>query len=378
MRVLSEAELCWWKDRWWAEEEYLRICEHAKISIAEVDAKIERVARVFNESWGRKYGLHPVHYWLFMKGAMPLQFLFGLGSDLECVEKCDGLRGVIKSLREPSGFESTLFELQLGAILAKEGHRISFHPRLPNGHEADFVAEKGEQRVFFEVKKLRESQSRVAASDFSTRLNWVLMDLTRPPNGPLTDYYFTVELNPELLSSLGAGPEVDDHVINGMLATVKEDVVSRVRGGELSFDISGVGFFAFDPAKGVAGSSITFQQRGVGTELKRIIQSHLTRAVKQLHTEFPGIIIVQSASELDDPLTQRVVAGMLSSLGSKAAHVSAVMFLPLLHALPRQWALFNAFAVANPNATVNATKLGAFQDLAQGLLQHRVATPNEY
>jgi hypothetical protein len=57
--------------------------------------------------------------------------------------------------------------------------------------------------------------------------------------------------------------------------------------------------------------------------------------------------------------------------------VSAVVFIPVTHVLPGQWALFNSFAVLNPKAAVEATKLEAFKDLTEGFINYRVATPGE-
>jgi hypothetical protein len=59
MRNLNDAEIHWWKSRWWTEDQYIRAIE-GKISIADVDAKIEQVARIFDASWGARTGFHPV------------------------------------------------------------------------------------------------------------------------------------------------------------------------------------------------------------------------------------------------------------------------------------------------------------------------------
>src|SRR5438270_13459913 len=123
---LHDSQVHWWTERWWAKEEYTRLFE-GKIALEEVDAKIERVKDIFNEAWGKETGLHRVHWWLLMKGTMALGFLLGLGSDLESLDGCDGLREVIRGLRNSNEFESARFELALGAILAERGHRIVFH-----------------------------------------------------------------------------------------------------------------------------------------------------------------------------------------------------------------------------------------------------------
>jgi hypothetical protein len=57
------AEVARLQTRWWTEDQYARAIE-GKISMAEVESKIERVARVFDAFWGENVGLHPVHCWL--------------------------------------------------------------------------------------------------------------------------------------------------------------------------------------------------------------------------------------------------------------------------------------------------------------------------
>jgi hypothetical protein len=207
IRSLNDAQIHWWRSRWWAEDQYVHAIE-GKISLADVDAKIERVARIFDASWGVRTGFHPVHYWLLSRGLEPLQFLIGLGSDLEKVAGSPGLNSLIRCLREPREFESTLLELSLGAILAASDHAIEFRPRLPNGKEADFSACKNSNSVFFEVKKMRESEAQAAASNFSSRLGFALTDLARPPDGPIAGFRYNVELSPALTTIFGAGPNV--------------------------------------------------------------------------------------------------------------------------------------------------------------------------
>jgi hypothetical protein len=265
--------------------------------------------------------------------------------------------------------------LALGSMLAERSHTIVFSPSLPSGKEADLSARKGNQLVFLELKKLRQSQGQLAASEFSSQVMFAISDLTRPPDGPLLNYHFQVELNPELLNSLGVGPELDALIITGALEGIKQEIQDRVKGGELAFEIPRVGTFVFDREKGIEGSGITSSYGGAGAELKRVLQSHMRDAVIQLHPEFPGIIVVQSEGALDQPLTELIVSSMLSSLGAKAQHVVALIFLPVTYSIPSPWAMFNAFSVRNPKAACVPEKVQAFCDLSDILLQHKVATP---
>ena len=237
------------------EDQYIRVIE-GKILLADVDVKIERVARIFDAAWGARTGFHPVHQWLLSQGLEPLQFLIGLGSDLETVDGSPGLSRLIRCLREPREFESTLLELSLGAILGARGHTIEFRPKLPNGKEADFSIRKNSQFVFFEVKKMRESEAQAAASHFSSRLGFALTDLARPPDGLLAGFRYNVQLSPTLTTIFGAGPNVDGHLIEGLLAQVTQQISQSVAQGELSFEIENVGAFIFEPGKGLEGSAV--------------------------------------------------------------------------------------------------------------------------
>ena len=111
------------------------------------------------------------------------------------------------------------------------------------------------------------------------------------------------------------------------------------------------------------------------SELRRVLRSHLNEAISQLHLDFPGIIVIQSPGDLEESLSRLIVTSMLSSMGSRAGHVSAVIFLPVTYWLPVRWAMFNGFAVVNTKATIQATELDAFRELSEHLLTDKVATP---
>lgn len=376
VREATESELFWWKNRWWAEEEYTRLYPHMGITLAQVDANVTRVAQVFNEDWGKKSGLNGIHYWLVMKGTMALEFLYGLGEDLRQVESAEGLESIIRRLRSPDEFERALFELQVGAVLRRKDHCITFDPLLPNGRRADILAEKDGVKVFFELKKLRPSQTDRAVDWFVRELSFLISQLTGP-RGCLENCHYQIQLGPELLTCLGNGDDMDKAVIAGTINALKTEIHERVNAGELSFEIQNVGLFSFDPNKGIVDSAIIHPRGGASPELKRIIHSYLKDAYSQLHPEHAGIIMIQTPSELDESLTNRIVKGLFSALGDRASHVSALVFLPLMYSLPGPWALFNAFAVHNPAAPRAASQLDAFCAISQSFLERKVATPND-
>src|SRR5262249_54273035 len=153
------------------------------------------------------------------------------------------------------------------------------------------------------------------------------------------------------------------------------EALKRVKEGHLSFEIERVGTFVFDPTKGLKDSGVTSQFADSSFELRRILRSHLTEAVLQLHEDHPGVVIIQTSGELDESLSRVVVTGLLAGMGQTARHLSAVIFLPVTYWMPTQWAIFNAFSVLNPNAKVQAEELGAFKEFSKRLLTEKVATP---
>jgi len=101
----------------------------------------------------------------------------------------------------------------------------------------------------------------------------------------------------------------------------------------------------------------------------------LKNAFAQLHPNYPGIVVVQTPSGLDESLTRTVIHGMLASFGEKASNVSAFVFLPVPYGIPTPWALFNAFVVHNPRASVQAAQLDAFSVISKTFLERKLATP---
>lgn len=376
IRPVTESELFWWKDRWWAEEQYMKLYPHLGITLAQVDANVTRVAQIFDEEWGKRNGVNGIHALLLMKGTMALEFLYGLGEDLQHVEGAEGLDSIIGRVRNPHEFERAFFELQVGAVLRRKGHSITFDPILPNHRRADVLAEKDAVKVFFELKKLRPSQTNRAVDSFVRELSFVISQLTGP-KGLLENCHYQIHLGPELLTCLGNGDDLDNAVIEGTLNTLTKEIHERVNAGQFSFEIQNVGLFSFDRNKGIVDSAIIHPGGDASLELKRIIHSYLKDAHSQLHPEHPGIIIIQTPSELDESLTERIVKGMFSAFGDRASHVSTLVFLPLMYALPGPWALFNAFAVHNPAARQPASQLEAFWAISQSFLERKVATPND-
>lgn len=156
-----------------------------------------------------------------------------------------------------------------------------------------------------------------------------------------------------------------------------QEAVKRVQEGNLSFEIERVGVFNFAPSTGTKNSSVTSAYADAGTELRRILRSHLTEAVVQLHKEHPGIVIIQSNGELDESLSRVIVTGMFAGMGVDSEHVSAVVFLPVTYWMPIPWAMFNPFIVYNPHARASMDTLDISKILFRHLLERKIAVPGD-
>jgi hypothetical protein len=354
----------WWEDRWWLADEYVRVYEE-RISPERVDQCISAVARVFDKNWVWATEAHPVYQYLLMKGLDPLEFLVSLGRNLLGLEGSVGFRRVLEDLRNPGNFSSAILELSLAALLREAGHEIGFRPCLANGKESDLVARLGGQEVFIEVKVLRESQSAQALGEFTTWLGVALGDAIRSAEDGIAELQYQIELDPELATALGAGPEVDSKVISGLIERTRNEVAENLQRGNHDFCIPHIGSFVIRPKNVLPNSSLSYRGVSPSFEIRRIMQSRLHEAIKQLPPEHPGVIVIRTAGVLDEGQSRLVIESFLKSVGSQGSHVSGVVFLPVFYFLPTRWSPFQGFAVVNPSARVPPSSLHAFRTIAE-------------
>src|SRR5258708_6046685 len=167
----------WAKDKWWLTEEYSRVWTYHGITQQDVEDRINRVIEVFNPEWQQCTPPHPVLYNLLAQGLLPFQFLFSLGGNLRSVAECLRIKHVIEDLRLRDNFESALLELALAAHLKDKGHKIEFRPSLDTAKKADFAATNSEQKVFFEIKRLRLSNRQQAMDALGREVGFVASDM---------------------------------------------------------------------------------------------------------------------------------------------------------------------------------------------------------
>lgn len=366
----------WWREKWWMNDEYARLYAE-RISPQEVDRVIAYVVNIFDARWQREAAPHPVFLHLLAQGTLPLQFLYGLGKDIETVGGCLRVGHVFNDLRHPVAYGSALLELQTAATLKRAGHDIEFRPSLPNGKESDFAAASRGQDVYFEIKRMKETQSQQAMSNLALRVHFAFEELVRDSSHPaFSGKCFHVELDPGLTDLLGTGSEADPAIIGSVVQRIVQETLARVeRDQQVEFYIHSLASVSITPQK-EARSATNFPTPTTHSELKRFLRGHFLEAIEQLHPEHAGIVVVQTPAHLEQGITTSVVDGLLTSIGQRAVHVSAVVFFPTYNSMPSIWALFRPFAVTNSRAKFPPDSLKAFQDL-QPMLQVNVSVPSE-
>lgn len=364
----------WWRNKWWLQEEYTRLYKE-RVAPEEVDRAVGRVINVFDGQWQRENPMHPALLSLLPQGTLPLHFLYSLAKDLEILEDCLRLKRVVGDLRAPSNYESALLEVRISAQLKRSGHQVEFRPPLPNGKESDFVASFQEQQVYFEIKRMEESQSQQALNYLSQYVHFAVCDLVRDSrHAGLAGQGFRVGLNPGLADLLGVGLEGDKSMVESIVQRIVTEIVGRAeREQSLDFEIPSVAKILVGDLDEL-GRTTDCPTATSQAELKRFLRGHFVDAIAQLHPAHAGLIVVQTPGHLEQGITEMVVCGRLSHLGPKGDHVSAVILFPTYNPLPTTWALFKPFAVTNGDAKFPAHSIRAFADL-QPLLKAKISIP---
>jgi hypothetical protein len=359
----------WAKDKWWLTEEYSRVWTYHGTTQEDVEDRINRVIEVFSPEWQQCTPPHPVLYNLLPQGLLPFQFLFNLGGNLRTVAKCLRIKHVIEDLRLPDNFESALLELGLAAHLKDKGHKIEFRPPLDTGKESDFSATYSEQKVFFEIKRMQPSNCQQAMDALGREVGFVASDIEF--NFPhLAGKWFRIELDPYVADLMSGEPDADRPTIRSIVNDIRREVVSRAETHQ-AFEIPLLAKVTVVTERTESG--VNWPMASCQEELKRFLRAHLQKAITQLHSDYPGVIVAQTPGLLDEDLTTRIIVGWLKE--SSATHVSSVVFLPVYNSMPMTWALFKPFAVVNEQAKFPAHDLQAFRDLAP-LIRNEVAIPN--
>lgn len=352
----------WAKDKWWLQDEYSRLFAYHGVSQQEVEDCISRVMQVFTPEWQQAMATapHPAFLALLPQGILPLQYLFNLGRNLRTVAVCLRVQEMIRELRLPASYESAYLELQIAAHLKEKGHEVEFRPRLANGKESDLLVVYGCQRTHFEIKRMETSQHQKALDALGNEV-WFAVDVvgfaSQYPH--LAGKGFLIDLH-QSLSDLLTGPDNDRSTIRSIVQTIVTEIGKHSE-NEQEFEIPSIATVVVMEGR-VEGCGINWPMASCQEELKRFIRTHLQNAIAQLPPDHPGLIVAQMSGLLDEELTTTIIHGWLKD--SDAAHVSAVVFLPVYNPMPTPWALFKPFVVLNSQARFPANDLRAFADFA--------------
>lgn len=363
-----------WTSKWWLDEQYARAYRE-RASPEQIDRVVRRVAEVFDPRWARSRTQHPFYQWILGTGTMVLEFLIGLGQDLETVEGSKRFSRIIKGLRHPTDCQSAMLTLEIAAVLKRSGHEIEFDPPLPNGKWSDLVARLEGQQVYFEIKRMQESQRRQAVEQLMISVGSSLSDLFHTPKKPgLAGAGYRVALAPELAKRFGRGWEADNVEMKNVTELIIQEISKRVDSGQsLEFVIPSVATVIIGDT-GRESSGLTGPPFYSWEEMERIFRRIVKEGIHQLHPDFPGIITVQTPGYLSPAEVRDELDARLDWRVSGAEHLSAVIFFPVYYSLPQRWSVFHSFAVLNPRARVRAETLKAVQDL-RAVYENKAKTP---
>jgi Holliday junction resolvase-like predicted endonuclease len=354
----------WADEKWWLQDNYVAAYA-GKLSAGEIDRLFFRSDASVDAQWEARTEPHPGFQYLLPQGLLPLQSIVSVGRHLRAVENCSNFKRVRDDLRNPRDYDSAVVELSVAAILAEAGYEITFRPRLPNGKEADLLAKCSDQEVFFEIKIMHEAQSTEAVRAFTDGLMFTLGDFLRRRGGD--ELAFRVEVDSEIESMLGAGPTVDQDVVRGLLRSTLKNVEQNLTRHHYEFVIPHIGYIKFGSTTEIENCGISSPGPHPGLELRRIMQSRIPEAVKQLPKDRPGVIVIRTESVLDESQSRLLISSYFESNRANSAHVSAVIFVPMYYQLTTRWSRFPAFTVTNPVANVSARDLGgAYNVLVKG------------
>ena len=97
---------------------------------------------------------NPLLFWLVTDNPIAIRFFQEIERNLELLQPEDSIQKFKTKLTQwnTTHFESAITELEFAAEYKRKGFNIELEPILPNGEKADFSANKGASKIFFEVK----------------------------------------------------------------------------------------------------------------------------------------------------------------------------------------------------------------------------------
>lgn len=360
-RMSVELE-AWRQERWWLSEEST-VHYPQGITREQVDEFVAAVLLVFNKRWAESDPRHPALVELFSRGSVPLEALIGMGRNLIAMRGVKGLRHLIGDLRRPDTYESASLELSLAALLRMSGFEIELRPATTNSKRADLATRMGKEEVFFEVKILRESDESIALDFFTLELHRRMESLARVAfaNDHTTNWF--VNLQPRFARWFGRRMVEEPQFFQDLLALIESRALKYLKSGAVNFTIARVGEFRFGPPELVPNSTIAGGNVSTEFELKRILRPRLRNAIQQLHPDIPGIVLFRTKGFLKEEESCQAIREFLLREGTQAAHVTAVICLPMYYVLPNRWSPFRGFAVENPCARVPSPSVSALRTL---------------
>jgi hypothetical protein len=352
----------WQADRWWRDEEYVQSYQLA-VSPKFVDECVSAVLRVFNKKWVLSNLPHPAFFEVFSRGIMPLNAAIALGRNLLLVRNLPGFNHLARALRDPGNYESAKLELALAALYCDSGYEIALHPTTQKSKKADLLTRCACQEVLFEAKIVRESDESLALRAFTTHLATSLNRLLRSGSGEMQNMHYQVRLDDQIAKSYAKRMATEPRLFAELVSQTSASIQHYLDRNTAHFVIPRIGDFIVAPKEAIPDSRIIGPPIDSHHELGRLLGSRLRGAIRQLDHDRAGIVVFRTAGILEELPSNTIVEAFLREEGQRAAHVSAIIFLPVFYWLPTRWSPFNGFAVVNPFGRFPASSLHAFRTL---------------
>ncbi len=181
LRILERAKLAlntgeWWAIQWWQSDEYYKDGPHtreqARIAFGEL-------ARVFDAQWflqqktGRSF-LHALCPTLLGEGSYFFDILCPMGLGLHDVREAGLLGDLVRRLRNPREYwEAAAFELKFLSYFLQ--NRFELKRDCPSGkgkHNCDLRISKGDETLFVEIKRPRETHRHSSLDQVFRRIRY--------------------------------------------------------------------------------------------------------------------------------------------------------------------------------------------------------------
>jgi hypothetical protein len=329
----QKQDLPWWAEKsWWKEPEY---ASFVNAQAAEFHIALETMQRHFDRAWWAKVSKsdrrNHVMARLLGKGIWVLEFIHNLGNAIALLENLDGFSSKMTDLKnDPSG--AIIFEFLIAGCLRTGGLGVQFPATTNERRTPDILADCQGKSIAIECKKLEVEQWEYWATHLAGNvLNSIPVDVTKT-------YAIQIELDPRLSEI-----RTDEETYRGFNDAIAEAITHRIQAVTMQvmaqkpslpyeFAIPGLGKATLlHNEKDKSPASLSGFSISPVWQLRRIITNGLWRAMGQLPSDFPGIVVIQ-CEHLPDPDFARLVLDAVTKKDlCHFGRLAAMVLVPIQH-----------------------------------------------